>query len=384
MRGGATGDPPRPRVAAARPLRTALTALAVVLGVAHGQRGAFTITDTMRGAADSLSRAAYDGTDAVVGARTAFEVERRRLDGEAADRRRRAPRPRPRGPRRGVAVADITDEAKVIGRDGKPIGDGPYFGVGFDRTDAGRRRADAVPPLRRPLGRRAGRGRHRHRDGRPRGPTGRQQRDDHHARRAARLPGRRHRALRQVKSMGTATFASSTWRGPGAVRRATASTGSSSPAATAEPAALRARPGARRSPQASVTTAAEQDRFTLDGLEQFISIIRIALLVFGGVAVLVGAFTIFNTLSITVAQRTRELGLLRMVGAERRQVLGSVLPRRCRSALAASVVGLVAGLGLAKALDAFFDSIGLALPEAGTVFGARRSSSRCCSARSSR
>ena len=62
-------------------------------------------------------------------------------------------------------------------------------------------------------------------------------------------------------------------------------------------------------------TAAKQDRFTLDGLEQFISIIKVALLVFGGVAILVGAFTIFNTLSITVAQRTRELGLLRMVGA---------------------------------------------------------------------
>ena len=72
-------------------------------------------------------------------------------------------------------------------------------------------------------------------------------------------------------------------------------------------------------------TAAAQDRFTLDGLKQFIAIIKVVLLVFGGVAILVGAFTIFNTLSITVAQRTREFGLLRMVGAARRQVLGSVL-----------------------------------------------------------
>ena len=92
---------------------------------------------------------------------------------------------------------------------------------------------------------------------------------------------------------------------------------------------------------------------------------------FGGVAVLVGAFTIFNTLSITVAQRTRELGLLRMAGAERRQVLGSVLAEALALGVLASVVGLVAGLGLATALDAFFDSIGLALPEAGTVFGTR-------------
>ena len=124
-------------------------------------------------------------------------------------------------------------------------------------------------------------------------------------------------------------------------------------------------------PQAQVVTAAEQDRFTLDGLEQFISIIRIALLVFGGVAVLVGAFTIFNTLSITVAQRTRELGLLRMVGAERRQVLGSVLVEALAIGVLASVAGLAAGLGLAKGLDALFDAMGLALPDAGTVFASR-------------
>ena len=77
-------------------------------------------------------------------------------------------------------------------------------------------------------------------------------------------------------------------------------------------------------------TAQAQDRFTLDGLKMFIGIITTVLLVFGFVAVLVGAFTIFNTLSITVAQRSREFGLLRMVGAARRQVLGSVLHRGAR------------------------------------------------------
>jgi putative ABC transport system permease protein len=117
--------------------------------------------------------------------------------------------------------------------------------------------------------------------------------------------------------------------------------------------------------------AEAQDRFTLDGLKQFISIIRIVLLVFGGVAVLVGAFTIFNTLSITVAQRTRELGLLRMVGAERRQVLGSVLGEALLLGIGASLVGLVAGLGLARGVDAVFDAMEISLPDAGTVFGGR-------------
>jgi putative ABC transport system permease protein len=58
----------------ARPVRTVLTTLAIVLGVAMVS-GAFTLTDTQRAAADSLSSAAYDGTDAVVAAPTAFEIE---------------------------------------------------------------------------------------------------------------------------------------------------------------------------------------------------------------------------------------------------------------------------------------------------------------------
>jgi cell division protein FtsX len=62
--------------------------------------------------------------------------------------------------------------------------------------------------------------------------------------------------------------------------------------------------------------------------------------VFGGVAILVGAFTIFNTLSITVAQRTREFAMLRMVGAARRQVLGSVMLEALALGLIASIVGL--------------------------------------------
>ena len=66
-------------------------------------------------------------------------------------------------------------------------------------------------------------------------------------------------------------------------------------------------------------TARDHDRFTLEGLKQFIAIIRTCCSCSAFVAIFVGAFTIFNTLSITVAQRAREFGLLRMVGATRRQ-----------------------------------------------------------------
>ena len=75
---------------------------------------------------------------------------------------------------------------------------------------------------------------------------------------------------------------------------------------------------------------------------------------FGGVAILVGAFTIFNTLSITVAQRTREFAMLRMVGAARRQVLGSVLLEALALGLGASIVGIAAGFGIAAGLNAVF------------------------------
>ena len=71
----------------------------------------------------------------------------------------------------------------------------------------------------------------------------------------------------------------------------------------------------------------------------FIDIFRYILLAFGGVALLVGAFIIFNTFSITVAQRTRELALLRCLGATRRQALVSVLAEGLASALVASLIG---------------------------------------------
>jgi putative ABC transport system permease protein len=356
---------------AARRLRTALTALAIVLGVAMVS-AAFTITDTMRGAADSLSSAAYDGTDGVVGARTAFAVDaddwtakRPTVEASLLEQVRSVP---------GVEVAagDVTDEAKIIKKDGKPAGDGPYFGVGFDAKTPG---AERLTPFRLDDGRwAAGPGEvvldaaSAEDQGYPVGSTV-----------PISVRGEKHEfevvgtaKFGTVKSLGVATSAVFDLRAAQELfdrgdRYDGILVGGRDGVA---PAQLRS-DLTEALPQAQVVTAQKQDRFTLEGLEQFISIIRIALLVFGGVAILVGAFTIFNTLSITVAQRTRELGLLRMVGAHRRQVLGSVLVEALAIGIGASVVGLAAGYGLALALDAMFDAMGLALPEAGTVFAAR-------------
>ena len=356
---------------AARPLRTALTAFAVVLGVAMVS-AAFTITDTMRGAADSLSSAAYDGTDAVVGARTAFTVDsddwtakRPTVDAALLEQVRAVP---------GVAVAagDVTDEAKIVKRDGKPAGDGPYFGIGFDARVPG---AERLTPFRLDAGRWAN------------GPgevvldAATAEQEHYTVGSVARVTTRGHARRYEVvgiarfgtvKSLGTATAAVFDLRTAQKLfERGDRVDGILVGGRAGLPAADVRAAVAAAVPQASVVSAAAQDRFTLDGLKQFIAIIRVVLLVFGGVAILVGAFTIFNTLSITVAQRTRELGLLRMVGAERRQVLGSVLSEALLIGAGASLVGLFAGLGLAKGLDAVFDAMELSLPDAGTVFGAR-------------
>ncbi len=90
-----------------------------------------------------------------------------------------------------------------------------------------------------------------------------------------------------------------------------------------------------------------------------------ALLAFAGAAVLVGAFVIFNTFSITVAQRMREFAMLRTIGAMRRQVLLTVLGEALVVGVTASVLGLIAGVGFAKLLGALFKAVGFGLPLAG-------------------
>jgi len=103
----------------------------------------------------------------------------------------------------------------------------------------------------------------------------------------------------------------------------------------------------------------------------FVGIIQKILLGFGGVALFVGAFVIFNTISITVAQRMRELATLRTIGASRRQVMASVLAEALIIGLLASVVGLFLGFGLAVGLDKLMSSIGIDLPKSATVFATR-------------
>jgi putative ABC transport system permease protein len=95
------------------------------------------------------------------------------------------------------------------------------------------------------------------------------------------------------------------------------------------------------------------------------------LLSLAGAAVLVGAFIIFNTFSITVAQRTREFALLRSLGATRGQLIAWVVGEALFIGIAASVLGILAGLGFAAALGALFDAIGFGIPRSGLTLAPR-------------
>ena len=112
----------------------------------------------------------------------------------------------------------------------------------------------------------------------------------------------------------------------------------------------RARPGDRGDPARRRRGAAvgEQVREDAEDTNEFITFLQGFLLAFGGIALFVGSFVIANSLSITIAQRTRELATLRMLGASRRQVLGSIILEALVVGVVASVVGLFLGLLLAK------------------------------------
>lgn len=110
---------------------------------------------------------------------------------------------------------------------------------------------------------------------------------------------------------------------------------------------------------------------TKDAIGPFLDIFGSVLLVFAAIAVVVGTFLIVNTFSILVAQRSRELALLRAVGASRRQVTRSVLLEAVVIGFVGSTAGLLAGVGLAALLRILFGLIGLDLSETPLVFGPR-------------
>src|SRR3954471_11368446 len=116
-----------------------------------------------------------------------------------------------------------------------------------------------------------------------------------------------------------------------------------------------------------VRTGEEAAAQQAQDLSDALGFIRTALLVFAGVALLVGGFLIFNTFTVTVAQRTKEFALLRVLGASRAQVLRSVLIETFVVGLAASILGVLVGIALAPALAAMLKAFGIDLGTTGLV-----------------
>jgi putative ABC transport system permease protein len=117
-----------------------------------------------------------------------------------------------------------------------------------------------------------------------------------------------------------------------------------------------------------VATGAALTKETQDEAHKALAFFRTFMLVFAVVALLVGGFMIFNTFSITVAQRTRENGLLRALGAGQRQILASVLIEAFAIGLIAAILGIGFGVGVAIGLKALLAAVGFPVPGSGVVF----------------
>jgi putative ABC transport system permease protein len=353
---------------AGRKFRLLATGLAVTLGVAF-MAGTMVLTDTVGKTFDDLFANAYDGTDAVVRATAAFDnpdgfgEERGRLDASLVDVVSGVD---------GVAIAEgsVFGYAQVVGRDGQPLGN-PNMGaptVGANWTDTDALNVFVLADGRGPLAY-------------DEVVLDKKTADD-----AGFAVGDTATVLvrggpRQVTISGIARFG-----------EADSPAGATFVLFTTEAAQeLVAEPG--RFDEISVVAGdgisqevvTERIRAVLpagaeavtgqtvveenqDALASVLAFFNTFMLIFAVIALIVGGFMIFNTFSITVAQRTREHALLRALGASRRQVMASVVIEAVVVGVIASLVGLAAGLGVAALLRSLLDAFGFAIPTTGVVF----------------
>jgi putative ABC transport system permease protein len=351
----------------ARKVRLALTALAVVLGVTFVS-GTYVLTDTLKQSFGTLFSQYAAGVDLVVRSQAPFgdgSGTRQRIPEGVVDAVRTVP---------GVDAADgfLQGYAQFIGKDGDAIqtAGAPTFGISWSG-------GDQVGPARIAEGFRPTR------DGQVAMDVGTAQRNGFHV-------GDRVRVLLEGEAetfrlvglfrlgtegdFGAVSFAAfdpqtaqRVFGAPGVfdavnVRVAPGATPSQVKRALDE----RLNQGQPDGPF-DITTAAVVADETREPVDEFLSILNDALLGFAGVGLLVGGFIIFNTFTILVSQRTRELGLLRAMGASGPQVIGSVLAEAAVIGLFASAAGLVLGIGLAQLLLWALPGFGFPVPDASLV-----------------
>ncbi|MGW4335616.1 ABC transporter permease [Rhodococcus koreensis] len=124
-------------------------------------------------------------------------------------------------------------------------------------------------------------------------------------------------------------------------------------------------------PDAKVQTGDEVREETKAQVTEALSFINYFLLAFGAIALLVGTFIIYNTFSMIVAQRLRELALLRAIGASRKQVGRSVVFEALVVGVIGSAIGIAAGVGLAYGLRSLLNAFDVGLPEGSLQVGPR-------------
>jgi ABC-type antimicrobial peptide transport system permease subunit len=356
---------------AGRKLRSVLTAFAIVLGVAMVS-GTYVLTDTISAAFDSIFTDSYEGTDVVVtgkGADISFQggpattppvpesmLEEVRSNSDVA-----------------AAVGALTDESTtLIGKDGEPLETmgAPRLGFGIDPSEERFNTLDLVEGA---------------------WPSGDRQvaidaatadNEDYSVGDSIGIavlgPAEQFQVVGiarfgAVDSIGSATFAVFDID---TAQRLFDKEGELDGIQVAgnegvAPEQLVASLAAELPDSVVVRTAADQAAEESDETSEALAFIQYFLLAFGGIALFVGAFVIFNTLSITIAQRAREFATLRTIGASRRQVLGSVIVEALAIGILASITGLFLGLLLAIGLNKLFESFGVDLPQVGTVFATR-------------
>jgi putative ABC transport system permease protein len=347
----------------ARRFRLLTTGIAVVLGVAF-VAGTMTLTDTITSTFDNLFSKVFEGTDAQVRAVEPFDVAeapstRPRVDASLVEQVAAIP---------GVAYAegDSSNWARIVGKDGKPLGQSqgpPTFGAAWSANDQ-LNTWDLV-------------------DGR--GPEAADEVviDRGSAKDGELAVGDTTEILTregtiEVSIVGIAKFGDydsaggTTFAGftPEAAQRYLGEPGKwDAVSVIADPGVseveLRDRIAATMPDGVEVITGTELVRENQEDVQFFIDIIGNSMLAFALIALFVGSFVIYNTFSILVAQRTREMALFRALGATRRQVLSSVLIEALAIGVLASVIGLGLGIGVAVGLKALLHAFGLELPAEG-------------------
>jgi putative ABC transport system permease protein len=354
-----------------RKLRAALTAFAIVLGVAMVS-GTFVLTDTIKAAFSTVFTTVYQNTDAVITGKSAISTNNNgngattpSLPASLLTQVRALPSV-------GDASGSISDTAQLVGRNGKVISSGGAPGLAFSYSPAGAH----FNPLTLTSGKfptspdeiaidSSTASKHNYKVGDEIGVV-------------ARGPVERFRIagtvqIGGVSSLGGATMAVFTLPKAQQLFDKVGKYDTISVAAkhgyTPQQVVNQIKP--LLGPSAQVRTGQAQAQQASKDTSGFLNIFQDFLLAFGGIALFVGSFVIANTLSITIAQRTRELATLRTLGATRRQVLRSVLVEAFVIGTLASIVGLLLGLLLAKGLNSLLVSFGIDLPQTSTVFKTR-------------